>query len=415
MPTDTTNTDVEQELYDDNGFHVETRIHRDTGTEYDEEGYDHEGFDSDGWDSEDNHRDTGREFDLSCRTRSGSRYNSEGFNAAGYDDEGYDVEGYASDGYNRDGEDAYGNTRCANGDCDDEYCERCSGSSDDLLDSDACVLEETDWIRSRYRPTAPTVAFEFECYASSMANLSADDAAAFLLPNWDRAYKKCVNNTHTGSGAICKHDGSLQDGRGLEFVTVPMLLDEHRKVLRAAFSSKFGDDRVSAWSITKCGMHVHLSRASLTNLTLGKMLCFMHNQSNIGFHVSIAGRSSTYACFNTYNCRVSLGLPKNARTEKYSALNVKDHTVEFRIFRPSCRFETLLKNLCYCLAVRDFCKQSSLSTQALTWDRFLTWLGTTDARRTYHELDAWLRRQADQYGAYYTLHAKPLPKTKPAA
>lgn len=410
MPTDTTNTEVEQGLFDDHGFHVETRIHRDTGTLYDEEGYDHEGYDSEGWDEDGDHRETGTEFDPSGRTRTGSRYDSEGYNRLGFDSEGYDREGYDSDGYDCDGADALGNTRCDNGVCDDDYCDRCRGSSDDLLPSDACVLEECGWKRSRYRATAPTIAFEFECEG---ADRSADEAADFLLSRWNQAYKCGVNNTHTGDGALCKEDGSLRDGRGLEFVTVPMLLDEHRKVLRAAFSSKFGDGRVNAWSITKCGMHVHLSRASLTNLTLGKMLCFMHNQMNCGFHVSVAGRQTSYAMFNPYQTRVALGLPKNARTEKYSALNVKDYTVEFRIFRPSCRFDTLLKNLCYCLAVRDFCKQSSLATQALTWDRFLLWLGTTDARRTYHELDAWLRRQDDQFGTYYKLHAKPLPKPKP--
>jgi hypothetical protein len=373
MPTDTTNNEVEQELYDRNGFHVYTHIHRDTG----------------------------------------SRYDSEGYNSRGYDSEGYDREGYDSDGYDADNCDTYGNSRCDNGCCEDPDCEECGGSNDDLFSSDACVLDECGWIRSRYRASAPTIAFEFECYASEWANRSADEAAGYLLSHWNPAYESCVGGTHTGEGAICKEDGSLQAGRGLEFVTVPMLLSEHREVLRKAFSSKFGDGRVNAWSISKCGMHVHLSRASLTNLTLGKMLCFMHTLGNVGFHVSIAGRHSTYAQFNAFNASVALGLPKRTRTDKYSALNVKDYTVEFRIFRPSGRFDTLLKNLCYCLAVRDFCKQSSLSTQALTWDRFLMWLGTTESRRTYHELDAWLRRQDDQYGTYYKLHAKPLPKPKP--
>lgn len=427
MAENTTVT-VDDEMYDENGFHTETRIHRDTGTRwdsegfndcgfdedgYDREGYNAQGYDCDGWTREDIHRHTGTEFDLNGRTRSGGLYDCDGYNAGGWDCFGYDRDGYDSDGYNEDGEDRDGNSRCDNGDCDDADCERCNGSSDDLFSSDTCVIEETGWIRSRYRPTAPTIAFEFECYASEAASRSADEAAEYLLARWNPAYQSTVNNTRTGEGAICKEDGSLRDGQGLEFVTVPMLLDEHRRVLRAAFNSRFGDHRVNAWSISKCGMHVHLARSSLSNLTLGKMLCFMHRQENIGFHVAIAGRSSSYAAFNTYNARVSLGLPKNARTDKYSALNVKDYTVEFRIFRPSCQFNTLLKNLCYCLAVRDFCRQSSLATQALSWDRFLLWLGTTNARRTYHELDAWLRRQDCQYGTYYQLHAKPAPKPKP--
>lgn len=425
-----TENEVEIE-YDVHGFDADG-IHRDTGTEfnpdgydrygydedgfnrdgYNEDGYDADGYDEDGWNEDGLHRDTDTEFGPNRRTRDGSRYNSEGYDADGYNDEGYNEEGYGRDGYNEDGEDQYGNSRCENGDCDDDYCSCHNSGSDNLLCSSTCVLRETDWLAHRYKPNAPTVAFEFECVSQSDAN----DAMESLLDAWNPAYKSLVGATRTGKGAICKEDGSLPENTGLEFVTVPMLLDQHRAVLRAAFRSKFGDGCVSAWNYSKCGMHVHLARSSLSNLTLGKMLCFMHSPHNSPFHVAIAGRHSSYAAFLPHRSEVSNGLPlKAAQSEKYSALNVKKSTVEFRIFRPSCRFETLLKNLCYVLAVRDFCRQSSASKFALGWEQFLSWLGHTDARLAYRELDAWLRASDSDYGTHYRSIAKPMPKPKPAA
>jgi len=415
--------------YDVYGF-SRNGIHRDTGTEYgpdgfnrygfneegydrsgyDENGYDRSRFDEDGWHEEGWHRDTHTEFSPNRRTRDGSRYNDSGYDADGYDSDGIDEDGFYRDGYNDDGEDRNGFSRCDNGDCDDEYCSCRNAGCDELLDSCACVLEETGWQRHAYRRTSPTIAFEFECISHSTAN----DARDRLLNAYNPAYEELVCKTSTGDGAICKQDGSLPD-TGVEFVTVPMFLDEHRSVLRKAFRNKFGDGSVSSWNHTKCGMHVHLARTSLSNLTLGKMLCFMHQPANVPFHVAIAGRQSTYAQFVHHRSAVSTGLPDKAgRGDKYSALNVKPYTVEFRIFRPSCKFETLLKNLCYCLAVRDFCRQSSLDYRALSAGAFLLWLGTTDARRTYRELDAWLRESDSDYGRSYLATALPVPKPKPA-
>lgn len=405
MSAEINNDEVVRDEY---GFDTTTALHT-NGTEYDDGGFDIDG----------NHCDTGTEFNPSGRTRDGSRYDSEGYDRHGYDRhgyneegydcegfnlDGYDSEGYDRDGYGDDGEDRHGNTRCDNGECDDDYCECHQEGSDELLDSDACVLQETGWRSVLYKRTTPTVAFEFECIAIADANTGA---AAIRGP-YDRAYAQLVNRTTSGEGSIAKHDGSLPDRTGVEFVTVPMTLDEHRKVLAAAFpSGKLGAGAVNAWSHSKCGMHVHLARSSLTNLTLGKMLCFMHQPDNIAFHIDIAGRQTHYASFPGHRSLVSTGLPYKAdNSDKYTALNVKHATVEFRIFKPSCKHSTLLKNLCYVLAVRDFCRDSSARRRELSADNFLRWLGTTDARFRYIELDQWLRNHDSLWADHYRTVAK---------
>jgi hypothetical protein len=416
MPTENTNTDevVRDEYgFDENGIHT-------NGTEFNDAGFDQHHL----------HRDTDTEFDESGRTINGTRYNVDGYDVDGYDVEGYDrngydedgydsdgwdrdgynTEGYDADGYDCDGQDSCGNTRCDNGDCDDDYCDCRTRGSDELLDSDACVLEETRWCQYRYKRTAQLVAFEFECIAHDCAN----DGAERLMVPFDEAYDELIGHT-AGCGSIAKHDGSLPTGKGVEFVTVPMLLDEHRRVLAKAFpGGRLGGGHVSAWNHTKCGMHVHLNRRSMGNLTLGKLLCFMHQSCNRSFHIDIAGRETTYAKFQGHRSFVSNGLPVKAdHGEKYSALNIKPHTVEFRIFRPSTQLPTILKNLCYCLAAREFCVSVSAMRSSITWQEFLKWLGTTDARLRYRELDSWLRNRQSDYGMYYRAHAKPLPKPKP--
>jgi hypothetical protein len=412
----------EEVQYDENGFDAEGFNALGFDAEgydrngFDVDGHDHEGFNAEGYNAEDFHRDghhrlTGTVFNRRGFTADGSPFDDAGYDREGYDCNGFDRDGYDTDGYDEDNEDRHGNTRCDNGVCDDDFCDRCTGGHDELLDSDACVLEETGWRNLSYKRTSPTVAFEFECISATNAN----EGAAALLGPFDAAYKATVNKTRTGRGAIAKQDGSLPDETGVEFVTVPMTLDEHRKVLEKAFpGGRLGKGAVSAWNKTKCGMHVHLNRKSLSNLTLGKMLCFIHDPGNTAFHVDVAGRVTSYAEFFEHRRFVSNGLPNKAYDgRKYSALNVKDETVEFRIFRPSCQLPTLLKNVAYCLAVRDFCVQSTARRKELNWQNFLIWLGKTNARREYRELDTWFRTHRSAYADFYRSVAGPAPKLTP--
>ena len=88
--------------YDSNGFNY-YGIHRDTGTEYDEQGYDINGFDDCGI------YKTGGFYDEEGYNRLG--YNENGWNRDGiyettgtiYDSDGYKIDGYNEEGYNRGG------------------------------------------------------------------------------------------------------------------------------------------------------------------------------------------------------------------------------------------------------------------------------------------------------------------------
>lgn len=81
----------EFEGYDENGFNKHG-IHRDTGTNYDNEGYSKKGYDRDGYDR--------RGFNQEGYNREG--YDRQGFNKNGYDKDGYNAEGYNSRGFGKD-------------------------------------------------------------------------------------------------------------------------------------------------------------------------------------------------------------------------------------------------------------------------------------------------------------------------
>jgi len=108
--------------YDKNDFDI-NKIHRKTGTRYDEEGYDWRGYDKDGYDNlgldKDGYDKDGYDFkgydrsmyDITGYDKGGfdrEGYNREGYNKYGFDKEGYNKKGYNCSGYDREGYDKNG-------------------------------------------------------------------------------------------------------------------------------------------------------------------------------------------------------------------------------------------------------------------------------------------------------------------
>lgn len=333
MSTD--NTD--EVVYDEYGFD-ENGIHRDTGTP----------FDPLGWDRDWIHRDTGTEFHpRTHRTFEGDLY----------DVNGYDHEGYDSEGYDSDGEDRSGNTRCDNGDCDDPDCEQCgrSGFEHYLMSYDTAAIHECNW-RCDHDDRTLYAGHEFEMYSD---HVSTDDVD-FVLSQLGRAYQQHMQKGAPTVGrilhrcAIAKYDGSLnvEDG-GFEVSTIPF----DREQTYAIFKSfkTLGDGRCSAWDRgDDIGHHIHVSKAAIGPLTLGKLGVFMNCPENRAFLELIAGRSADY---NGFENKKKLTHLRN-RT-RHSVLNVTDETVEFRLFKCNLYSRAILKNYEFAVAAVAFCEQAS--------------------------------------------------------
>jgi hypothetical protein len=170
---------------------------------------------------------------------------------------------------------------------------------------------------------------------------------------------------------ILKEDGSLEDG--VELVTVPLTLEEHL--------TRFGWEQVlapvrnvakSGVGTNRCGMHVHVNKAALSSLQIGKMLVFLNSIVMRDYITTIAQRESNTYCTRSAK-KVTDG---SARSDsRYDIVNVGGATVEIRMFRGNLRTERVFKNLEFCHALVLFCRDASL-TEIERWDEFAAWLLT---------------------------------------
>jgi hypothetical protein len=162
-----------------------------------------------------------------------------------------------------------------------------------------------------------------------------------------------------GDDLIVKSDGSLNCG--IELVTRPMTYRNQISFWRAF---EFGSNsRVQ----TTCGMHVHVSRASISNLTLGKALVFINNGVWRADLHTIAGRRGNSYCqyeAEMLNARV---IDKIRNKGKYQAINLnKSQTIEFRVFASTTETERLIGRFQFVSSMLGYCEQAPAKTLSIT-------------------------------------------------
>jgi hypothetical protein len=207
------------------------------------------------------------------------------------------------------------------------------------------------------------------------------------------------HGTKTGT-AILKRDGSLEDGRGVELVTLPFTLDYHRSSgqWQAWLDSRLQAIAMSGAGTTNCGMHVHINRKAMSHLTIGKMVVFLNNPHNSGFVSTVAQRRSGGFCSRDERKKIHasyLGYSKLPAEDpetgdtvihnsRYDIINISgNRTVEIRMFRGNLRPERVLKNIEFCHALVRFCEVSGVGDSAL-FGNFLEFL--RKRRKDYPEL-----------------------------
>lgn len=173
--------------------------------------------------------------------------------------------------------------------------------------------------------------------------------------------------------AILKHDSSIRDDEddedfdGFEIVTRPMsfqnLIDFWARVM-----PQLPEDLKAKHT---CGLHVHVSKRSLTTLTIGKLVVFLNDERNEELIKRIAGRYKNTYCYPNPNKKITDAV--HDPVKRYEMLNLENrHTVEFRIFAATTRKDKMLARLEFVRASIEFCQQASC--QHLTGDRFTAWL-----------------------------------------
>jgi hypothetical protein len=186
--------------------------------------------------------------------------------------------------------------------------------------------------------------------------------------------------------ALMKSDGSIRNG--FEIVTCPATLDIHLDVFK-----KFYDNIPKDLKIEKnVGMHVHVSRKPLSQLTIGKMTEFLNRFDNKEFIHHIAGRiDNNYARMNSD--RTITFARKNRHHDRYNALNLNNEkTIEVRLFATPMNYKEFASRLQFVQALVDYCSpaQSNESLKKQThYQAFMHWLSSR--RKMFPELSYHLK------------------------
>ncbi|SEH86682.1 Putative amidoligase enzyme [Ruminococcus flavefaciens] len=151
-----------------------------------------------------------------------------------------------------------------------------------------------------------------------------------------------------------KGDGSLDDG--MELVTHPMSLEYHKQfcwedIMKKAIYLGYRSHQTST-----CGLHIHVNRSCLGDdqeeqeLVIGHILLFIEQHWNelLKFsrrsEYSMARWASRYGYENS--AKAILDKAKKGGNGRYAALNLMNWTtIEFRLFRGTLKYNTLIAAL----------------------------------------------------------------------
>jgi hypothetical protein len=207
-------------------------------------------------------------------------------------------------------------------------------------------------------------------------------------------------------GFVSGTDGSVQNGA--EFRSCPQTYP----VLKANLAKFL--DVVSPYFIAKsnCGVHIHVSRSSLSELQLAKIIGFVYNPANRDFITSISRRPSgrwqeftSGSFFNwstTPEGKLKVGVNKGKLTikgvkycsarkkkirifgatthkvGKYTAVNtLHEHTVEFRLFAGADNLNIILSYLQFVDALCAYTQTGAVNlplNKIIHYYNFLGWM-----------------------------------------
>lgn len=290
-------------------------------------------------------------------------------------------------------------------------------------------------IPSAYDSRKPRILLGMELEIECNEDVPSDDDDDDDSP---RAYyaKKVVRalNGVTKGFAKAETDGSLDNG--FEIITGYTGLDVHEKTWRALADVREG---LESHDTDTCGLHVHVDKAGMTPLHMAKLCTFVNDPVNRELMTTVARRyadadSHGYAKFYTrenwlehaafaareYRShrqfrskgdRFEYGRFATSRfwSDRYSALNFNnEHTVEFRMFRGTLKFESIMACLEFTFACWHFTKETPM--KSLTTDAFMAFITRADNRKDTKYLRAYLK--AKKFRAFYQAERVARPKFK---
>jgi hypothetical protein len=182
-----------------------------------------------------------------------------------------------------------------------------------------------------------------------------------------RAIHQSVNGGMFGRHVFFERDGSLSSG--FEMITHPQSLPAHRELFTFLRDPALVRG-LRSHRTTTCGLHVHVSRSGLSNLTIARAVTFVNDPGNDAFITAIARR------YSTSFCKV---VEKDVETahlsaDRYEAINLTGRdTIEFRIFRGSLKYEAVISAIEFSHAILEYCARAETGSSALNAHAFLAY------------------------------------------
>jgi hypothetical protein len=182
-----------------------------------------------------------------------------------------------------------------------------------------------------------------------------------------RRIHETVNENVFGRRVFFERDGSLNNG--FEIITQPMGLPMIRSTFEFLKNQNLTRG-LRSHRTTTCGLHVHVSRQNLTNVQIARAVVFVNDPRNDAFVTALARRYNTTFCQAREKQIDTAALPG----DRYEAVNLTGrHTIEFRIFRGSLKYEAVIAAAEFCHALLEYCKREPTSTTQLNARDFLAW------------------------------------------
>ena len=221
---------------------------------------------------------------------------------------------------------------------------------------------------------------------------------------------------HASDWAYVVHDGTLKGARdngeggeyGFEIVTYPFT-PEWLKTNRdriADFLLLMKQQGCRSWTGGRCGMHIHLSRAPMTEDHQMRFLQFFYGSTNLATTVGQRGYDDKglqrFSPFDRedrskfiYKIRNFINPPSflNAGDLKhYAAINAnKKHTYEARFFRGTIKPQAVWKNVEFMLSVWEFTRVTD-NPRSANEVNYASWLRAEPQCHEYPHLLTFLNR-----------------------
>lgn len=216
---------------------------------------------------------------------------------------------------------------------------------------------------SRLKRRYMGVELEVECRGNSRAEKAL-------------ALHKVINDEQFGKNVFFENDGSLNDG--FEIISQPLGMDRHREVW-AWLNDKEAVKGLRSHNTSTCGLHVHISREGMSKLQIAKIVAFINDTENEALVRAVARRYAEGYC-KIKNKKIG----NSAWSEdRYEAVNITPRkTIEFRIFKGSLKYESVLSAIQFANAVVDFCGRANTSIRDLKTDKFLEFIRSDESGDT---------------------------------